>query len=159
MIKPAQWIAEHGPKIIKPYDEKLVNPASYDVTLHDEIFIRGDEKVKLPFKFAAGEFIIASTIEFFELPLDIAGDLKLKSSIGRKGINHALSGWIDPGFKGMITLELQNISGAFVTLEPGMKIAQLVFMQLSEPTSLSYERTGRYCNQTGPTLAREERKR
>lgn len=159
MVKPAQWIFKHGPQIINPYDEKLVNPASYDVTLHDDIFIRGDEKAKLPHKFSPGEFLIASTNEFFSLPLDVAGDLKLKSSIGRKGINHALSGWIDPGFRGTITLELQNISGSYVMLVPGMKVAQLVFYGLSEPTELSYEKTGRYCDQKGPTMAREERKR
>lgn len=159
MILPAQWIREHGVELFDPFDEALVNPASYDVTLHDEIVIRGGEKAKLPIIMMPSEFLIASTRETIHLPHHVAGDLKLKSTIGRMGINHALSGWLDPGFEGQITLELQNISGQQVTLKPGMKIAQVVFMALTEKTDLPYNKTGRYQNQQGPTMARPERKR
>jgi dCTP deaminase len=160
MILPAQWIRKHGRDgLITPFYEEAVNPASYDVTLHPEIVARIDEKATLPLTLMPGEFIIASTNERVKVPHNVAIDLKLKSTIGRKGINHALSGWIDPGFEGQITLELQNISGQKVVLEPNMKIAQLIFMQLVEPTDLPYTVTGRYCGQMGPTLARPERKR
>ena len=159
MILPAQWIFEYGPIIITPFEKDRVNPASYDVSLEERIYARGKEPHTLPLTLMPHEFIIASTREYVKLPLDVAGDLKLKSSIGRMGINHALSGWIDPGFEGNVTLELQNISGGPVQLVAGMKIAQLVFMQLTEATCLPYTKTGRYCNQVGPTLARAERQR
>ena len=157
MILPAQWILQNGPNIISPFDKRNINPASYDVRIGTDVIIRGTEKVKLPINLMPGEFIIASTLEYVKIPHDVAVDLKLKSSIGRLGINHALSGWVDPGFEGEITLELQNISGSRVILEPNIKIAQIIFMQLTEKTILPYNTTGRYQGQTGPTLIREER--
>ena len=159
MILPYQWIIKHGPDIITPFDKERVNPASYDVALEERIYVKGKESMLLPYIIMPQEFIIASTREYVKFPLDVAGDLKLKSSIGRMGINHALSGWFDPGFEGNATLELQNISGWPVQLVAGMKIAQLVFMQLTEATCLPYEKVGRYCKQVGPTLARAERQR
>jgi hypothetical protein len=33
----------------------------------------------------------------------------------------------------------------------------MIFMMLTEPTILSYKKTGRYVGQVGPTLARDER--
>lgn len=159
MILPAQWIEAHGPDIISPYNPSLVNPASYDVTLDNKIIVRGDESTVLPIVMMPQEFLIASTQEYFTMPNDVAGDLKLKSTIGRMGINHTLSGWIDPGFSGNITLELQNVSGARVELRAGMKIAQLVFVKLLEPTALPYGLVGRYFGQSGPTMARPEKAR
>lgn len=157
MIYPAQWILKHGPEIIKPFRREFINPASYDVTLAKEVIIRGDDKRILPLSLMPGEFVIACTNEYFNFPLYVAGDIRLKSTIGRMGINHVLSVWFDPGFQGEATLELQNISNDRVTLEPDMKIAQMVFHQLSEPTNLSYQDTGRYVGQVGPTKARSER--
>lgn len=157
MLHPAQWILKHGPDIISPFKKEHINPASYDVTLNENIIIRGEQKSTLPITFMPNEFIIATTNEYFKFPLSIAGELRLKSTIGRKGITHCLSVFFDPGFEGEGTLELQNISGAPILLEPNIKIAQMLFILLSEPTDLSYADTGRYCGQTGPTVYREER--
>jgi dCTP deaminase len=157
MILPAQWIGQRGRELISPFRTENINPASYDVTLKEDVLVRGGEPHKLPLKFMPNEFIIATTVEYFKFPLDVAGDMRLKSSIGRMGINHVLSVWFDPGFEGEATLELQNISNAPIDLVAGMKIAQMVFMQLTEPSQLSYAETGRYCGQTGPTPVRPER--
>jgi deoxycytidine triphosphate deaminase len=157
MILPAQWILKHGTSLIDPFDSANINPASYDVTLARDILVRGGDKFQLPMRFMPNEFIIATTNEYFRFPLDVAGDMRLKSSIGRMGVNHVLSVWFDPGFEGEATLELQNVSGVPVELVPGMKIAQMVFQRLEEPTTLSYASTGRYCGQRGPTPVRGER--
>ena len=157
MIQPAQWIQENGHDIIQPFNYRNVNPASYDVNLAKDVLIRGGEKHELPLKLMPQEFIIATTQQYFKFPLHIAGDMRLKSTIGRLGINHVLSVWFDPGFEGEATLELLNVSNGPVELVTGMKIAQMIFMGLSEPTNLSYKDTGRYCGQRGPTPAREER--
>lgn len=158
MIHPAQWIMRHGPEIILPFNPDHVNPASYDVTLHKDIIIRGGEKAELPITFMPNEFIISSTNEYFRFPLDLVGELRLKSTTGRMGITHCLSVFFDPGFEGEATLEIQNISGSPINLEPDIRIAQMLFIPLSEPTDLSYADTGRYCGQRGPTPARPERK-
>ena len=60
-----------------------------------------------PFVLHPGEFVLASTLEMFTLPEDLAGRLEGKSSLGRLGLlTHSTAGFIDPGFTGCITLEL-----------------------------------------------------
>jgi len=157
MLHPAQWILKHGPSIITPFNSNMVNPASYDVTLNRNVLVKGDEDALLPIKLMPHEFIIATTNEFFVFPLDLAGELRLKSTIGRMGVSHCLSVFFDPGFRGQGTLELYNASNTPVVLNPDIKIAQMLFIPLSESTELSYADTGRYCGQIGPTPARSER--
>ena len=92
-----------------------------------------------PFVVHPGEFVLGSTTELVELPMDIAGRLEGKSSLGRLGIViHSTAGKIDPGFTGRITLEISNIGRLPIMLYPGMRICQLVFEEMSSPTTKGY---------------------
>lgn len=74
------------------------------------------------------------------------------SSLGRLGlVVHSTAGFIDPGFKGPITLELSNVGVNPIMLWPGMPIAQLV---VNELTSRSSGYKGKYQGQTGPTTSK-----
>ena len=91
------------------------------------------------------EFVLAETLEEFKLPDCIAGQLALKSSRAREGIEHLLAGYIDPGYSGRLTLELQNARSMHpVALWPGMRIAQIVFHRMTMLPSKDYSHTGRY---------------
>ena len=95
------------------------------------------------------EFVLAETMEEFKLPDCVAGQLALKSSRAREGIEHLLAGYIDPGYKGRLTLELQNARSMHaVPLWPGMRIAQIVFHRMSMLPGKSYSVTGRYHGDT-----------
>ena len=84
------------------------------------------------------------------IPNNIEANFQLKSSRGREGINHLLAGYIDPGFHGEITLELQNVNNRHsVMLRPGMLIGQLRFSKLDQIPDLPYNMTGRYMNDRG----------
>jgi dCTP deaminase len=88
-------------------------------------------------------------LEEFQLPDCIAGQLALKSSRAREGIEHLLAGYIDPGYKGRLTLELQNARAMHaVALWPGMRIAQIVFHCMSMLPGKDYSMTGRYHGDT-----------
>jgi dUTPase len=66
------------------------------------------------------------------LPDDIVARVEGKSTIARAGVAvHVTAGYIDPGFRGTITLELVNQSAHMVSLRPGMPIAQLSFHTLT----------------------------
>ena len=100
-----------------------------------------------------GEFVLGSTLENIELPDDLAARLEGKSSVGRLGIViHSTAGKVDPGFRGHLVLEISNIGAIPVMLYPEMRICQLVFEQLSSPTSQGYtKRSGsKYINQNMP---------
>ncbi|HOI60287.1 MAG TPA: dCTP deaminase [Candidatus Pacearchaeota archaeon] len=92
-----------------------------------------------PFVFHPQEFVLGITLEEIFLPNDIAARIDGRSSLGRLGIViHSTAGHIDPGFKGKIVLEMENIGMIPVLLYPGTRICQLVFQELKTPTSKPY---------------------
>ena len=153
-IKSDVWIEQWAPKLVEPYNPEHINPASYDVSLSDSWICPTRE----PQEFTAeevtlypGEVILGCTLEYVDIPRTVTADLKLKSSLGRLFLNHSMSGWIDPGFSGQITLEFQNIGPEPRVLKKGMRVAQLVFMELDQTPKVSYDRKGNYNGQTGAT--------
>ena len=88
----------------------------------------------VPFMLHPGEFILGSTSERIEIPDDLVARLEGKSSLGRIGLLiHSTAGYVDPGWKGHLTLELTNVSRIPVTLYYGMRIGQISFLRLSTP--------------------------
>lgn len=155
MHLPYQTIVELGQRLIQPFNEELVNPASYDITLDDNAIYRG-ERIKLPFDLPPGEFILVTSQQYWSFPCDLSGQLLLKSSIGRSGIDHMLAGWFDPDFHGNATMELKNDGHLPFRLYKGQRVAQMVFLQLSAPTDKPYRIGGRYHGQRDVTAVREE---
>jgi dCTP deaminase len=163
---------------IDPYDDALLQPSSVDVRvdryfrvfhnarypfidvkqpqeeLTEEVAINDDR----PFILHPGEFVLGSTLERVTLPDDLVARLEGKSSLGRLGLLiHSTAGFIDPGWDGHVTLELSNVANLPITIYHGMKIGQISFMQLSEPTSTPYGTTSlgsKYQGQRGPTPSR-----
>lgn len=94
-----------------------------------------------------GEFILAHTVEVFDLPADISGEYKLNSSGARIGLDNALATWADPRWHGsMLTLELKNNTRHhIIRLHHGCRIGQMIFHR-SEPVpeEKSYAVRGRY---------------
>jgi dCTP deaminase len=168
--------------LIQPFRHELIQPASYDVILSAQfkVQLQFDKEDEAPFidpKFDCAEyftdvfvpkgsafsldpeaFVIGSTQETIALGPNICARLEGKSSLGRLGIVvHSTAGFIDPGFDGQITLELSNAGTMPVLLYPGMRIGQLCFYRMPEPTTLLYgSRTAgsHYQNQAGPTTSR-----
>lgn len=98
-----------------------------------------------PYYFAPKEFFLASSFEIFNLPSNVAAEYRLNSSLARRGINHLLAVWGDPGWQGSVwTLELINERRfGWLPFYPGMRIGQVVFHSCQEPTA-DYSVTGRY---------------
>lgn len=176
MIKNDSWIVQFGRSGgIEPFDEKLVNPASYDVTLGAHWIVpkrpsylpeksNGDFIIRQSscatfydnvFILEPGQLVLATTLEYIKMPRCVCADLKLKSTVGRSWIQHSLAGWVDPGFEGNITLELQNLGSMPYTLERGQPLAQLIFIQMEQPPLTAYGEggRGRYQGQRGATRA------
>lgn len=87
-----------------------------------------------------GEFALGSTLEFIKLPHDIAARLEGRSTWGRLGLQiHSTAGFVDPGFRGALTFELQNAGKVPISLYAGMRVAQISFYQ-SEESQLPYWR-------------------
>lgn len=99
-----------------------------------------------------GQWALFETRERFNLPDDLALEFKLRSSMARSGLDHALAGWGDPGWhSATLTLELRNNSLVNrLRLAPGMRVGQVVFWRGEPvPEHASYAKRGRYNGQCG----------
>lgn len=143
--------------LVEPFDPDLINPASYDVTLAPIIKVENDnggftemDISDTDFWMPPGAFVLASTAEWVRIPNDLEAIFQLKSSRGREGYEHALAGYIDPGFCGNVTLELSNLRRfKELPLRAGMRIGQLRFAKVDAVPLRSYAITGRYQNDEG----------
>jgi dCTP deaminase len=126
--------------LIRPLNPERLQPASYDVALGDKILQDEDSyDITGGFELRPQQFILGSLVEHLELGNAIAARIEGKSSWGRKGLLvHATAGFIDPGWRGIITLELANLSSKPIVLTSGMLIAQLSFYKLSSPAVRPY---------------------
>jgi dCTP deaminase len=83
-----------------------------------------------------GQFILGHTMEYIKLPENIAAEIEGRSSFARLGLEiHMTAGFIDPGFEGVVTLEIYNAGPNPVKLFPGVRIAQLKFIPVNTPMS------------------------
>ncbi|MCL2324395.1 MAG: dCTP deaminase, partial [Actinomycetia bacterium] len=102
-----------------------------------------------------GQFVLGSTIERIELSDDIVARLEGKSSLGRLGLLiHSTAGYVDPGWKGRLTLELSNVANLPILLVPGMPIGQISFTQMTTPVDRPYGHVSlnsKYQDQEGTT--------
>jgi dCTP deaminase len=167
-----------GRIVVEPLGTDCIQPASVDVHLDRQLLVfrnsrrpfidvREDmtdltEMVEIEddraFMLHPGEFVLASTLEYIGLPDDLVARLEGKSSLGRIGLLiHSTAGYVDPGWKGHLTLELSNVANLPVTIYYGMKIGQLSYLRLSTPADNLYgsEVLGsKYQGQTAPTASR-----
>ncbi len=134
-----------------------------DVKLYQEgklkrIVLKDREKMQMvewdleregPYILYPGEFILAHSVELFNLPNNVSCEYKLKSSMARIGLDHLNAGWCDAGWHGsVLTLELKNCSRNHeIVLQNGDLIGQMIFFQHEEvPELASYATRGRYNN-------------
>lgn len=163
---------ESGDIIVSPYDPLMVQPASLDMRLGSEFihYKRSSEPIdpeipeEILRKFSAerlviypGEFILGTTMERVGIGSEIAARVEGKSTLGRLGlIIHSTAGFVDPGFKGNITLEMTNINVRPITLRYGMRICQMAFHRMDAAAEHPYghEKFGsHYHLQSGVTPA------
>jgi dCTP deaminase len=165
---------------IDPWDPGMLQPASVDLRLGRSFRVFENHKVTTidladppsgltekvevkpdeSFVIHPGEFVLGRTEEHVELADDLVARIEGKSSLGRLGlIVHATAGFVDPGFKGTLTLEITNLTRVPIVLWPGKPIAQLSFMGLDRPAERPYghpELGSHYHGQIDATESRYE---
>ncbi len=152
---------------ITPLSEEQIQPASVDIRLGNTFsivddtpsgIITLDSEIKYKtitaekYLILPGQFVLATTMEFFELPDDLTAFVEGRSSLGRMGLFIQNAGWVDPGFKGEITLELFNANRCAIELTAGRRVGQLVFAKMDRTAQDPYN--GKYQGQTGATGSR-----
>lgn len=164
--KTIRTLLSSGQLSIEPLDEIQIQPASVDIRLGRsfQIMESGGVPVEMGatvpyrhteadrFRLEPGQFVLATTMEYFRLPDNMTAFVEGRSSIGRMGLFIQNAGWVDPGFEGEITLELFNASSCPIELQAGRRVGQLVFAQLDRDAQNPYD--GKYQGQRGATGSR-----
>ena len=162
---------------IDPYDARDLQPSSVDLHLDRSFRVFRNNRYAFidvrapqpdltellridddePFILHPGEFVLGQTVEWVELPNDLVARLEGKSSLGRLGLLiHSTAGYVDPGWRGNLTLELSNVANLPIALYYGMRIVQISFLRMSSPVDRPYgssELGSKYQGQSEPTAS------
>lgn len=154
--------------VIEPFQEKNVNPNSYNLTLHNELLLYRDneldmkkenkaDKIVIPqegYLLQPGRIYLGQTVEYTETK-NLVPMLEGRSSVGRLGLFvHVTAGFGDIGFKGYWTLEIFPVQP--IRIYAGVGIAQ-IFYHTVEGEHHEYD-SGKYQNNRGvqPSLLFKE---
>ena len=125
--------------VIRPYNPESQQPASYD--------LRSAEDVVL----VQGACTLVASMEWVEFPSDLAATMRCRSSFGRKGVLLG-GGFVDPGFRGQLTMSLTNLGKEDILVRKNERIVQMIIQEVSEG-NMVYD--GRYQDSIGVVPARE----
>ncbi len=182
MIKADKWIRKacQEQKMIEPFVEKLdgegkisygLSSYGYDIRVADEykIFTNAlaslvdpknfDQRSFVDFKgpyciVPPNSFALACSVEYFRIPRDVLAICVGKSTYARCGIIVNVTP-LEPGWEGILTLEISNTTPLPAKIYSNEGIAQLLFYQGSEICETSYaDRKGKYLKQHGVVLPR-----
>ncbi len=101
-----------------------------------------------------GVLVLACTFEYVWIPGDLECQVEGRSSWARLGLQVATASSVEPGFKGVITLELSNVATVPLTLMPGIRIAQLIFRNVEPSVKRPYGDNRKYLCPIGPEFSR-----
>lgn len=105
---------------------------------------------------APGEVILGRTTEHLQLSSGLAGILTGRSSYARIGLSVEFSAnLICPGHHNSVPLQICNHTPYVIILYPGTAICQLLFMPLSSPANLPYDKDpiSKYHGRSGVILS------
>ncbi|HLD25387.1 MAG TPA: dCTP deaminase [Patescibacteria group bacterium] len=126
-------------------------------TLSTDMMREVNLKKHEPFILQPGDFVLATTMESVTLPDDLIGRLEGRSSLGRLGIVvHSTASIFDPGWSGVVVMELGNSGRMPVALYPGMRICSMTFEELSSPALVPYtkKKFAKYVGQKTPLASK-----
>lgn len=119
-----------------------LNPAAKDLRSH-RYQTKHFVNLRECFYLHPHELVLAGTLEWFRLPVDVAASVTSRSQWGRAGLVIATATAVHPGFCGTITLELLNLGEVPLVLYPGTSVAQIVFYDCRGGVEYKGEMSGR----------------
>jgi dCTP deaminase len=142
-------LTKSGKLGIDPFDETLIQPATYDLRLGPKILASPLSADKLGvvielttatpnYDIQSGQMVGVLSFEKLNLPLDISGRFGIRSAIARKGINAFGGLQLDPGFRGHLTMNLLNVGPEPITLTLREPIFSVEFTRLEEEAEFPY---------------------
>jgi dCTP deaminase len=110
-------------------------------------------KFGTPFVLHPGTLALGASFEYLSVPSDLECQVEGRSSWARVGLQIATATHVEPGFKGVVTLELSNMGTIPVELYPGFRIAQVVFRTAKPRLAHAYSGKHKYMWPVGPEFS------
>jgi dCTP deaminase len=101
-----------------------------------------------------GVLALGATFEYIQLPGNVEGQVEGRSSWARLGLQIATATCVEPGFSGVITLELANVGNMPLELCPGARMTQLILRTTASKVESAYTGDKKYKYPIGPQFSR-----
>lgn len=133
-----------GELSITDFDEKYLQPATYDARLGFQGFTTTEKKIirideRGVFELKPGDFGVVLTHEILTLPKNMVARFGLKSKYSRMGLVGSVGPQIDPGFNGRLFISLINLSPKSAILTYKEPFCSIEFHRLEKPATKSYD--------------------
>lgn len=129
---------ETSKKTFKGFSYGLTE-CGYDIRIAQDVWM-----------FFGRRFVLASSMEHFDVPDFLMGRVLNKSTWARMGLDASMTTNIEPGWRGYLTLELRYSLMKPLFIPRGVGIAQVIFEEISFPAQY----VGKYQDQAaGPVSA------
>ncbi|HPG39096.1 MAG TPA: dCTP deaminase [bacterium] len=129
--------------IIKPFDEKQIQGATYDFRVGEQGATTTTKKL-VNIKengyiiISPGDFGVITVLEEIKLSLQFCGRFGLRSKYARKGLLATTGPQIDPGYHGRLIIGVTNLTPKPITLSYKDDFVTLEFHRLEQPSSKPY---------------------
>lgn len=123
--------------LIKPFETEQLQGASYDIRVGKRVLISGEDREndlseEKAVSLSPGDFAVALSHEYFEIPQNMVINIGPKTYLTKKGIILQAGMQIDPGFKGHLFLGLYNSSPRKFIIEYLGDLCSIQFFKLQE---------------------------
>ncbi len=100
-----------------------------------QINSEAEEITELEYALKPNEYVLIETLEKVNMPKNLAARILPRSSVFRLGCA-LITAFVDPGFRGTLTMGLKNLSDRNFKFEKGARIAQILFEEVSGDVTL-----------------------
>lgn len=129
--------------LISDFEKSCLEPASYDLRIGKSYMQKRNietmsDESNQSISLSPGEYVIITSHEYLNFPLDLIGHFGLTSIWGMKGIISLFGPQIDPGFSGMLVVPIFNAGDTIITLPYKEKMFTVEFHKTTKKASRSW---------------------
>ena len=141
-------------KVFSPIQGTEINPKKFDPDSLLDIRLREDPEGSLYWLLPPHSYALGVTIERFQMPRRVTALALAKSTYARCGVIVNTTP-LEADWCGRLVVEIYNAANLPVRLYAEEGFIQILFFESDEDCATSYsDRSGKYQNQTGLTLAK-----
>ena len=147
--KILKLVKDENIKLIENFNESCVEGAGYDLRIGKIYKLKSGGKIGISeritpeieevnckkYSLAPGEYVLIETIEKVNMPKNLLARVLNRSSLFRCGCS-LFTAVVDPGYRGILTIGLKNLTAFSFEVEIGARVGQIVFETVDGETKL-----------------------